>query len=82
VAAVALILGVHRLLSSAFVVVNIIGNALATVVIAQWEGAVDRKLLLAGLAEVNSAQQHQRFFEPRTVLNHVPFGGKADIERT
>jgi len=54
VAAVALILGVHRLLSSAFVAVNILGNALATIVIGQWEGAFDRKLLVAGLAEVNS----------------------------
>jgi aerobic C4-dicarboxylate transport protein len=50
VAAVGLILGVHRLLSSAFVAVNILGNALATIVIAQWEGAVDRKLLLSGLS--------------------------------
>ena len=33
--------------------VNILGNALATIVIGQWEGAVDRKLLVAGLAEVN-----------------------------
>ena len=51
VAAVGLILGVHRLLSSAFVAVNILGNALATIVIAQWEGAVDRKLLTSGLAQ-------------------------------
>jgi aerobic C4-dicarboxylate transport protein len=51
VAAVGLILGVHRLLSSAFVAVNILGNALATIVIAQWEGAVDRKLLASGLAQ-------------------------------
>ena len=51
VAAVGLILGVHRLLSSAFVAVNILGNALATIVIAQWEGAVDRKLLLTGLSQ-------------------------------
>ncbi len=51
VAAVGLILGVHRLLSSAFVAVNILGNALATIVIAQWEGAVDRKLLAAGLSQ-------------------------------
>jgi aerobic C4-dicarboxylate transport protein len=54
VAAVALILGVHRLLSSAFVAINILGNALATLVIGQWEGAVDRRLLVAGLAEVNA----------------------------
>jgi aerobic C4-dicarboxylate transport protein len=51
VAAVALILGVHRLLSSAFVAVNVLGNALATIVIAQWEGAVDRQLLSDGLAK-------------------------------
>jgi aerobic C4-dicarboxylate transport protein len=42
---------VHRLLSSAFVSVNILGNALATIVIAQWEGAVDRKLLATGLSQ-------------------------------
>ena len=41
VAAVGLVLGVHRLLSSAFVAVNVIGNALATITIARWEGAVD-----------------------------------------
>ena len=41
VAAVGLILGVHRLLSSAFVPVNVLGNALATLVIARMEKAVD-----------------------------------------
>jgi aerobic C4-dicarboxylate transport protein len=55
VAAVGLILGVHRLLSSAFVAVNILGNALATIVIAQWEGAVDKKLLAAGLSQQAAA---------------------------
>jgi aerobic C4-dicarboxylate transport protein len=45
VAAVGLILGVHRLLSSAFVAVNVLGNALATIVIARWEGALDVKAL-------------------------------------
>ncbi len=50
VAAVALILGVHRLLSSAFVAVNILGNALATIVIAQWEDALNRKQMQATLA--------------------------------
>jgi aerobic C4-dicarboxylate transport protein len=45
VAAVALILGVHRLMSSAFVAVNILGNALATLVVAQWEAALDREVL-------------------------------------
>jgi aerobic C4-dicarboxylate transport protein len=49
VAAVGIILGVHRLMSSAFVAVNVLGNSLATIVIAGWEGAVDRKALQAGL---------------------------------
>jgi aerobic C4-dicarboxylate transport protein len=55
VAAVGLILGVHRLLSSAFVAVNILGNALATIVIAQWEGAVDQAMLKSGLAQPSAA---------------------------
>jgi len=41
VAAVGLVLGVHRLLSSAFVAVNVLGNALATIVVARWEGGVN-----------------------------------------
>jgi aerobic C4-dicarboxylate transport protein len=41
VASVGLVLGVHRLLSSAFVPVNVLGNALATIVIARWEKALD-----------------------------------------
>ena len=41
VAAVGLVLGVHRLLSSAFVAVNVIGNTLATIIIARWEGAIN-----------------------------------------
>ncbi len=51
VAAVGLILGVHRLLSSAFVAVNILGNALATIVVAKWEKAADPALLERGLNE-------------------------------
>ena len=46
---IGLILGVHRLLSAAFVFTNILGNAVATIVIGQWENAVDRPKLLATL---------------------------------
>ncbi len=49
VAAVGLILGVHRLMSSAFVAVNILGNALATIVVSGSEGALDRAALAQGL---------------------------------
>lgn len=45
VAAVGLILGVHRLLSSAFVPVNVLGNSVATLVVAKMEDALDRSQL-------------------------------------
>jgi len=45
VASVGLILGVHRLLSSAFVPVNVLGNAIATLAIARTEGAIDTRTL-------------------------------------
>jgi len=49
VASIALVLGIHRLLSGVFVFINIIGNAVATVVVAGWENAVDRATMLAEL---------------------------------
>lgn len=41
VGSIALILGVHRILSSAFVFTNIAGNCVATLVVGKWEKAVD-----------------------------------------
>jgi aerobic C4-dicarboxylate transport protein len=49
VASIALILGIHRILSAAFVFTNITGNAVATVVVAGWENALDRDRLKAEL---------------------------------
>jgi aerobic C4-dicarboxylate transport protein len=49
VTAVGLILGVHRLLSSAFVPVNVLGNSVATLVVARMEGGLDRARLDAEL---------------------------------
>jgi aerobic C4-dicarboxylate transport protein len=40
-ASIALILGIHRLMAEALTFVNLIGNALATLVVCRWEGAVD-----------------------------------------
>jgi aerobic C4-dicarboxylate transport protein len=57
VAAVAIILGVHRPQSSAFVSVNILGKALATIVIGQWEGAVDWNLLISGLTKASTLEE-------------------------
>ena len=49
VASVGLILGVHRLLSSAFVPVNILGQAVATLAVAKMERALDVPTFLAEL---------------------------------
>jgi len=44
-AGLALILGVYRFLSEAGSLINMIGNGIATIVVARWEGAVDMKQL-------------------------------------
>jgi aerobic C4-dicarboxylate transport protein len=49
VASVGLVLGVHSLLSSAFVPVNVLGNSLATIVIGRTEQAVDLHALQSEL---------------------------------
>jgi len=45
VAGMALILGVDRFLSECRSLTNFLGNAVATIVIARWEGALDREML-------------------------------------
>jgi aerobic C4-dicarboxylate transport protein len=49
VSSIALILGIHRILSAAFVFTNIAGNSVATIVVAYWESALDRNRLDAEL---------------------------------
>jgi aerobic C4-dicarboxylate transport protein len=50
VAGMALILGIDRFMSMARAVVNMIGNGVATLVVARWEHEVDAKTLRARLA--------------------------------
>jgi aerobic C4-dicarboxylate transport protein len=49
VASIALILGVDRFMSEARALTNLIGNGLATVVVAKWEGALDEARMHAHL---------------------------------
>ena len=49
VAGMALILGVDRFMSECRSLTNFIGNAVATIVVARWEGALDREKLRAAL---------------------------------
>ena len=50
VAGMALILGIDRFMSECRSITNFIGNAVATVVVARWEGALDRDALARALA--------------------------------
>jgi aerobic C4-dicarboxylate transport protein len=45
VASVALVLGIHRLMSEGLTPTNLIGNAVATIVVAKWENALDEEQL-------------------------------------
>jgi aerobic C4-dicarboxylate transport protein len=45
VASVALVLGIHRLMSQGLTPTNFLGNAVATIVMAKWEGALDETQL-------------------------------------
>jgi len=49
VAAVALVLGIHRLMSEGLTPTNVIGNAVATIVVAKWEKALDQERLASVL---------------------------------
>jgi len=57
VAGMALILGIDRFLSMCRAVVNMIGNAVATVVVARWENELDRGALEEQLAGLKIAAQ-------------------------
>jgi aerobic C4-dicarboxylate transport protein len=56
-AGLALLLGVDRFMSEARAITNLIGNAVATMVIARWEGALDmprvRRILAHGVPELH-----------------------------
>jgi aerobic C4-dicarboxylate transport protein len=49
VAGMALILGIDRFMSECRSLTNFIGNAVATVVVARWDGALDREALSRAL---------------------------------
>ena len=59
VASVALVLGIHRLMAEALTFVNVVGNALAAIVISRWEGAVDLELLQAKIGLKRAALSPQ-----------------------
>ena len=50
VAGMALILGIDRFMSECRALTNFIGNAVATIVVARWEGELDTSSLASALA--------------------------------
>lgn len=56
VAGLALILGVDRFMSEARALTNLVGNGVATLVVARWCGELDEARLQAGLAEARSRE--------------------------
>ena len=59
VASVALVLGIHRLMSEGLTPTNVVGNAVATIVVAKWENALDEKRLQDALDERPGARVPQ-----------------------
>jgi aerobic C4-dicarboxylate transport protein len=57
VTSVALVLGIHRLMAEGLVPTNLIGNAVATIVVAKWENALDMAKLQAALDGVATAEE-------------------------
>jgi aerobic C4-dicarboxylate transport protein len=64
VASIALILGIHRFMSEALVPTNLIGNAVATIVVCKWEKALDEQKLQRVLSQESDVEAE----EPEEVL--------------
>jgi aerobic C4-dicarboxylate transport protein len=56
----ALILGIHRLMSMGLTPTNLIGNAVATIVVAKWEGALDKERLHRELMTSSASERLAR----------------------
>jgi aerobic C4-dicarboxylate transport protein len=72
VAGVALVLGIHRFMGEAMAVTNLIGNSVATIVVARWCGELDEarlanRLAGAALAPVEDAEQRRDEMQPASV---------------
>jgi aerobic C4-dicarboxylate transport protein len=65
VASIALILGVDRFMSEARALTNLIGNGVATVVVAKWEGALDMERMRTRLARPGAANIAAEGITPR-----------------
>lgn len=61
VASIALILGIHRILAEGLTFVNLLGNSVAAIVIAKWEGKLDERTLVL---RVGTRSAQRRTLDP------------------
>jgi aerobic C4-dicarboxylate transport protein len=60
----ALILGIDRFMSECRALTNFVGNAVATIVVAKWEGELDQAQLSAALGGGASAEAIPALVQP------------------
>ena len=70
VAGMALILGVDRFMSECRSLTNFIGNAVATIVVARWDGALDREKLARALNR-QPRDERRRSSRSRAIIRKI-----------
>jgi len=60
IASIAMILGIHRILAEGLTFVNLIGNCLAAIAVATWEGAVDPRKLAATIGNAKAQRMAEQ----------------------
>lgn len=85
VAGVALLLGADRIMDSMRVVVNLLGNCVATFVVAKWEGQFDREAMKRAFAGETTAEEEAELVaandEPTNSEVHCPSCGSSDSNK-
>src|SRR5438034_6521047 len=74
------ILGIDRFLSMCRAVVNMTGNAVATLVVARWENELDRDTLRKNLAAEERDRKSTRLNSSHTVISYAVFCLKKKIK--
>ncbi|GLS23847.1 C4-dicarboxylate transport protein [Labrys miyagiensis] len=64
VAGMALILGIDRFMSECRALTNLVGNAVATIVVARWEGELDKERLAAALSGADLPAEEGAVLQP------------------
>jgi len=72
VAGLALILGIDRFMSEARALTNLIGNGVATIVVARWTGDLDRARLTSELENATGAEADEPEAELDRIDAHMP----------